>query len=239
MNRINGYKFLTLMCLLYLTADLASLALTYKFIQIGPIFFSAEALIFPFTYTITDIIAEVYGYSEARKMIWLVFLCDFIFALCVYALIQIPSPDAFIQKSYDYTMGSLLRGTLAEVVGVLAGIFINIYTISKLKILTKGKYFWLRSISSSLVGEAVLVIVSMPILFAGMVSETNLVKVIVCTYLYKIVFALIIALPATLTVAALKYKEQVDAYDHGVNFNPFKIFDTNMTDEINSPKEAT
>lgn len=226
MKATKNYKYLTLLCMLYLTTDLISLALTYKFIEVGPIFISAEALIFPLTYTITDIVAEVYGYSEAKKVIWLVFLCDFIFALAVFLLIKVPTSDPMIQKTYDYTLGSLLRGTVAEVIGVLSGIFINIYAISKLKILTKGKYFWLRSIGSSTVGEAVLVIVSMPILFAGMISGQNLLKVIVFTYLYKIIFAIMIALPAAIIATILKRIEQIDVYDYNINFNPFK-FDTN------------
>ncbi len=220
------YRYLTLLCMLYLTADLLSLALTYKFVQVGSIFLSAEALVFPFTYTITDIIAEVYGYSEARKTIWLVFLCDFIFALSVYFLIKIPSPDPNIQSTYHYAFGSLLRGTIAEVVGVLAGIFINIYAISKLKILARGKHFWLRSIGSSLIGEAILVIISMPILFAHVVSGSNLLKIIFFTYSYKIVFAITMALPATSIVMLLKRKENTDVYDYGVDFNPFMLQST-------------
>src|SRR5476649_361564 len=102
MKQERAYKYLTLLCMLYLTADLISLALTYKFIQLGPVFLSAEALIFPLTYTITDIIAEVYGYSEARKVIWLIFLCDFLFSLILYFLIRVPSPDIHIQKVYNY-----------------------------------------------------------------------------------------------------------------------------------------
>ncbi len=220
------YKYLTLLCMFYLTADLLSLVLTYKFIQFGSIFLSTEALVFPLTYTITDIIAEVYGYAEARRIIWLVFLCDFIFALSLYFLIQIPSPNQHIQSVYHDAFSSLLRGTIAEVVGVLAGIFINIYAISKLKIFTRGKYFWLRSIGSSLIGEAILVIISMPILFSNVVSGSNLVKIIVFTYSYKIIFAITMALPATAIVMLLKRKENVDVYDHGVNFNPFELTTT-------------
>lgn len=222
--------------MLYLTADLLSLVLTYKFIQVGSIFISAEALVFPLTYTITDIIAEVYGYSEARKIIWLVFLCDFLFALSAYFLIKIPSPDEHTQSIYNYTFGLLLRGTIAEVLGVLAGIFINIYAISKLKILARGRYFWLRSIGSSLIGEAILVVISMPILFAHVVSGQNLIKILFFTYTYKIIFAITMALPALAIVMFLKRKENVDAYDYNVNFNPFTL--SNSTDDTTLKEEV-
>jgi uncharacterized integral membrane protein (TIGR00697 family) len=212
--------------MLYLTADLLSLVFTYKFIQFGSVFFSAEALIFPITYTITDIIAEVYGYSEARKTIWLVFLFDFIFALGAYLLTLVPSPDLHTQLTYNEVFKSLLRGTVAEVFGVLSGIFINIYAITKLKIFTKGKYFWLRSIGSSLIGEFILVIVSMPIMFSGVVSGTNLTKIIFYTYTYKIIFAFMAAIPATFIVLTLKRKENIDIYDNNIKFNPFIFSDT-------------
>jgi len=212
----SGYKCLIFLALLFLTADLSSLVLTYKYIQFGPIYFSAEALIFPLTYTITDIIAEVYGYNKAREIIWLVFLFDFIFALFTFILIKTPSPTTELQTTYNYVFHDLLRGTLAEVVGVLSGIFINIYAISRLKILTKGRYFWLRSIGSSLVGEAILVLVSMPILFIGK-SDTGSLGTL-------IIFAVAIVYPATIAVRIVKHIEQLDVYDYNVSFNPFAVF---------------
>jgi queuosine precursor transporter len=219
------YKLLTFMAMLYLTADLTSAALCYKFVKIHVVFFSAETLIFPFTYLITDVIAEVYGYSVARKLIWFVLFFDTLFGLLTSLLVQLPSPMPETQHIYNVVFASLLRGSAGEIAGVLAGIFINIYAISKLKILTSGKYFWIRSISSSLVGEAVLVLVAMPIIFLGTTSSlSELWLLMLFSYLYKIIFALIAAYPATLAVRAIKKIEKIDVYDYDINYNPFAVF---------------
>lgn len=233
MNRENkspgiiNYKYLMSIAMIYLTIDLASAALAYKFVKIGNLFFSAETLIFPLTYTITDIIAEVYGYKIARNLIWQVLFGDFLFSLLTCLLVKIPSPTVEIQHIYDFVFSDLLRGSAAEILGVLCGIFANIYAISKLKILTKGKFFWLRSIGSSTIGEAVLVIIAMPILFLGKTSTGDLLSLMVFSYLYKIVFSIAAAYPATIIVRALTKSERVDAYDYNVDFNPFSIFKTN------------
>lgn len=219
-----GYKYLILLAMLYLTADLASCALNYKFVQIHSLFFSAETLIFPFTYTITDIIAEVYGYKIARQLIWMVLACDLLFAWSTSLLVKIPSPTHEIQYIYDFVFANLLRGSTAEIAGVLCGIFINVYAISKLKILTRGKYFWLRSIGSSTIGEAVLVLIAMPIAFLGTTSSGNLITLMIFSYLYKIIFALFASYPATIVVKLLKTAENIDTYDYNVNFNPFAVF---------------
>ncbi|OGT30989.1 MAG: hypothetical protein A3E87_06135 [Gammaproteobacteria bacterium RIFCSPHIGHO2_12_FULL_35_23] len=221
-----GYRLLTFMAMLYLTADLISAALCYKFVRIHMLFFSAETLVFPFTYAITDIIAEVYGYSIARKLIWIVFLCDTLFGLTTALLVQLPSPTLELQHIYNFVFADLLRGSAGEVLGVLAGIFINIYAVSKLKILTGGKYFWLRSIGSSLIGEAVLVMISMPMIFLGKTSSLHdLAVLMLCSYSYKIIFAFAAAYPATLVVRALKKIEHIDTYDYNIDFNPFAIFE--------------
>lgn len=223
-NEKRNYKYLMFIAMLYLTIDLVSAALAYKFVKIDNLFFSAETLIFPLTYTITDIISEVYGYKIARNLIWQVLFGDFLFSLLTSLLVKIPSPTVEIQNMYNFVFADLLRGSTAETLGVLCGIFANIYAISKLKILTRGKYFWLRSIGSSTIGELVLVVIAMPILFFGKTSIGNLFSLMAFSYLYKIVFAIAAAYPATVIVKILTKSENVDAYDYNVDFNPFAIF---------------
>ena len=217
------YQYLTMLIMFYLTVDLTCLALTYKFIEIDTIKTSIEIFLFPLTYTLTDIIAEVYGYNEAKKAIWMVFVCDFLFAFFTYLGVHIHSFNSSQQAAYVSVFGLLLRGSAAEILGVLSGIFINIYLISKLKILARGRYFWLRSITSSTLGEAVLLIISMPIIFAGRVSTSDLMMIIISTYIYKIVFALVMALPANLLANTLKRKEATDVFDYNTKFSPFII----------------
>lgn len=81
-----------------------------------------------------------------------------------------------------------------------------------------------------MVGEAILVVISMPILFAGMINGSSLFKVIICTYLYKIIFAFTATLPATFVVIILKRKENIDIYDYDISFNPFALRDSGRSD---------
>ncbi|MCE3268379.1 MAG: Conserved hypothetical rane protein [Burkholderiales bacterium] len=222
------YKYLLLLAMLYLTVDLACLALTYKFVLVGVtgigfIKTSIEIFIFPLTYTITDIITEVYGYQTARKVIWLVFLCDFLFALITFFMVKVHSPDQIMQKTYDDVFASLLRGSLAETVGVLCGIFANVYLVSKFKVIAQGKYFWLRSIGGASTGEAILVIIAVPIIFWGKLGNSDILTMIVSTYIYKVIFAIVISVPASIVAQFLKLKENIDVYDYNVKFNPFLI----------------
>ncbi len=220
----NSYIYLPLLYALYMTVDLLSMGFTYKFVQIGYFFVAAETLVFPITYTIADITAEVYGYAEARKMIWIVFLCNSLFSLGALLLAMLPSPDSSQQEIYNYVFKSLSRGTIAEVLGVQLGAFVNIYVICRFKILLKGKYFGLRCIASSAVGQAVLVVVAMPILFLGLVSMPELYKIMLYSYLYKLVYVVFMAFPASISASILKRKEGVDVYDYAVDYNPFAVF---------------
>jgi queuosine precursor transporter len=185
--------YLIFIVMLYIAVDLSSMVFAYKIIEIGPILGAASSLIFPLTYSLMDIIAEVYGYQIAKKIIWYGFICDLIFAILTLFISHIPSSNVAQNTAYIIVLGNLLRAVTAQTIGVLSGAFINIYCISKWKKITNGKYFWLRSIGSSTIGEAVMLVISVLIALAGIVTFSKLIRLIAYTYLYKIIFAVIAA----------------------------------------------
>lgn len=218
-------EYLILIVMLYMAVDLSSMVFAYKIIEIGPVIGAASSLIFPLTYSIMDIIAEVYGYQTARKIVWFAFFCDFIFALLVYFISQIPSQKNFETQAYLLVLGNLLRAVFAQTVGVLAGSFMNIYLISRWKVMTKGRYFWLRSIGSSTIGEAIMLVISVVIALAGILSPAKIMKLIFYAYMYKIIFAIVLAPFISLVAAILKTQT-------GINNDDFSRFTLpNMQDK--------
>lgn len=210
MNKLlKTYDHLIFIAMLYIAVDLSSMVFAYKIIEIGPIIGAASSLIFPLTYSIMDIIAEVYGYNIARKIVWFGFVCDLIFAILVFFISHIPSPVQAQTMAYIQVLGLLLRAVVAQTIGVLSGAFINIYLISKWKMLTNGRYFWLRSIGSSTIGEAIMLIVSVLIALLGILSFSQLIHLILYAYLYKVIFAIIAAPLISIVAIFLKKKIMV------------------------------
>ncbi|MDX1836486.1 VUT family protein [Legionella taurinensis] len=219
---INAYKYITFLSMTYLACELASLVLSFKIIQIRFFFGAAASLIFPITYTWNDIITEVYGFKTAKKIIWFVFLCDYLFVLLVFFAIQAPSPIQKQEESYNLVLGSLWRSLSSEMVGVLAGAFINSIIISKWKIITRGKIFWFRSICSSAIGELIMLFISVPLALYGTLTIKEITTLIMYAYTYKIVFAFVISGPANYLANQLKAKEGIEIYDYNVSYNPFR-----------------
>lgn len=222
-----GYDYLVFIVMIYIAIDLSSMVFAYKIIEFGPIIGAASSLIFPLTYSIMDIIAEVYGYQIAKRIIWYGLICDFIFAILAFLISYIPSTDHLQTVAYIQVLGMLLRAVAAQSAGVLLGAFINIYLISKWKIMTNGRYFWLRSIGSSTIGEAVMLVISVFIALAGIIPFFKLLQLIFYAYIYKIIFAIIAA--PFISIIAIFLKDKIDATScPDDKFNPF--YTTNNQD---------
>jgi len=218
------FKYLPFIMLLYISIYLASAAVAYKLVMIGPILEPGPPFIFPVTYVIADIIAEVYGYTIAKKIIWLTLLCELIFALLVTFVVNLPAPGFWHhQAAYNQVFGHTIRFVLSGIFAVLASNFINVYLISKIKILMKGKYFWLRSIISSGVGGLVLVFIIIVFGYMGTVSFKEAVEMFFFIYLLEFLYSCVLAWPAWFIAGFLKFKEKLDVYDINTNFNPFKF----------------
>src|SRR4030042_411334 len=113
----------------------------------------AAIVIFPLSYIFGDILTEVYGYRQARKVIWLGFLCNLIAVLAFWVAGQIPALDAEVQSAYDRILGYAPRRLAASFLAYLVGEFANSFILAKMKIKTKGRFLWARTIGSTLVGQ--------------------------------------------------------------------------------------
>jgi len=217
--KILPYKYIILLAMLFITIDLAAVSMAYKMVSLNSLFEinSGATFIFPLTYALGDIVTEVYGYNMARKLIWFSLLLQFVFAILVTIAIHLPSPSFWSgDDAYFTVFGSVFRFVLAGTAANIISNFMNIYIVSKLKIPMEGKFFWLRSILSTIVSGFILVAIIVVVGFSG--TEINLLKswiMFKSTYACEISYAFMLVIPAALTAKFLKRSENVDVYDDG------------------------
>lgn len=180
----------------------------------------AAVILFPVTYILGDVFTEVYGFKNARTVIWLGFGASF-FAVAVYLIvIALPHPAFFeAQDAYKTVLGTTPRVAAASFIGYLFGEFSNSMILSKLKVKTNGRWLWVRTILSTVVGEGFDSVIFITVSFYGTMENGVLLRMILFQYLFKVLYEIIFT-PVTYAVTGwLKKKEQIDTYDHDVKYN--------------------
>lgn len=219
-----GSPYLLFLIVLYVTFSLLGTVLLYKLVVVGPGMAPGGLFVLPFVLLIEDIVAEVYGYKISRLLLWFVFLSMIVFTIGALLIIHLPSPPYWhLQSSFDNVFNPILRGAPSLIIALLVSRFINIFLITKLKILVKGKYFWPRSIFSTLLGGAIGLIIAFSLAYGTSVPLAGIEKLILTDYFVRFLYAMLGGGPAWLFVIFLKKRENVDVYDIGTNFNPFKL----------------
>lgn len=211
------------MCIgiIYVTCLLLSNLIAGKMWAVtGSITLPAAVVLFPLTYIFGDVFTEVYGFKKARFLIWLGFGCSF-FAVLIYLLtIALPHPGYWEnQSAYAIVLGTTPRVAVASFAGYLFGEFSNSMILSKLKVLTKGKKLWIRTIGSTLVGEGFDSVIFVMISFWGTMDNAVVLKMILFQYLFKVCYEIIFTPLTYLVVNWIKRKEGIDTYDYDVKYN--------------------
>jgi uncharacterized integral membrane protein (TIGR00697 family) len=187
----------------------------------GPL--PAAIVIFPISYIFGDILTEVYGYRQARKVIWLGFLCNLIAVFAFWVAGRIPALDSGVQNAYERILGYAPRLLVASFSAYLVGEFANSFVLAKMKIMTKGRFLWTRTIGSTIVGEGLDATVFIVIAFGGTLSWPLIIGIILTHWLVKTGYE-VVATPFTyMVVNFLKKKEGLDTYDYDTDFNPFLV----------------
>jgi len=193
-----------------------------KITAIGPFRLSGAQLLFPITYIFGDIFTEVYGYAASRRAIWTGFFASAL--LSVMGLITValpPAPDWKGQEAFATVFGFVPRMVAASLIAYWCGEFANAFVMAKLKILTRGRHLWSRTISSTAVGQLVDSVIVMFLAFGGTISTSEILRLIGSGYLGKVLYEAA-ATPVTyLVVNGLKRAEGIDVYDKRTDFSPF------------------
>ena len=197
-----------------------------KLISIGGIEATAGLLIFPISYIINDLIAEVWGYRKARLIIWNGFLMNFLAVIVFRLSIWAPGSVHFTnQVAFESVLANTERIVAASFIAFLFGSFLNAYVMSKMKILQHGRGFSIRAIASTIVGEGADSIIFFSIAFSGIIPMQALLMLILTQTAMKTGYE-IIALPLTnFLVKYVKKHEETDVYDTNISYNPLRVKD--------------
>lgn len=192
----------------------------------GEYIYGTGVLFFPLSYLFGDILTEVYGYARSRKVIWAGFGALIFASLMSYVVTTLPaaktmSPET--QAAVNLIFGQTWRIVAASLIAFWAGEFVNSFVLAKMKIMTAGKFLWMRTIGSTFAGEAVDSLIFYPIAFLGTWSTEQVVSVMIGNYFLKVLWE-VIATPVTYRIVAfLKRAEHEDFYDRDTDFNPFTL----------------
>lgn len=218
------YKVFPFVMVAFVVVLLLSNTVAVKVTQLGPFYFDGATVLFPVSYIFGDILTEVYGYRRSRVVVWTGFAAC-IFMAFIYWLIGIlPSaPDWGNQEAYSLILGQTPRIVLASLIAYFCGEFANSFVLAKLKIITRGRWLWTRTIGSTVVGQAVDTGLFVTIAFAGTIPGAALLYMAASNYVFKTCYEAI-ATPWTYAACRwLKRVENEDYYDHSTNFNPFAV----------------
>lgn len=224
LNIIQKSKYLIYIAMMFVAILLISNTVAVKIVQIGLLVFSGAIFIFPLSYMFGDILTEVYGYKETKKIIWFGFVAQ-ILMVSFYYLIQILPSAPFweLQDSYKDILGSTPRMVLASIIAYCVGTFMNSYVLSKMKIFTQGKHLWARTIGSTVIGELFDSTIFVIIAFVGTIPNNAIISMILSFYLIKVIIEVVLTPVTYYIINKLKKVEGIDTYDHGVNYNPFNL----------------
>ena len=200
-----------------ITANIAAV----KLIEVFRFVLPAGTIIFPISYIFGDVLTEVYGYRQARRVIWLGFFCNFIVVVAIW-IGQVLPPASFWdgQKAYERILGYTPRLLVASFLAYLVGEFANSFVLAKMKIATKGRWLWTRTIGSTLVGEGFDSLVFMTLAFAGTMPAGALLSAILTQWLVKSAYEAVVTPLTYIVVNFLKRKEGLDVFDYDTRFNP-------------------
>jgi len=209
---------------IFVTCLLTANIVGVKVISLGLFILPAAVAIFPLSYIFGDILTEVYGYRQARRVIWLGFFCNLIFVIFAWVgQILPPAPLWEWQEAYESILGYAPRLLVASFGGYLAGEFANSFVLAKMKIFTQGRWLWSRTIGSTIVGQGLDTL----IFVTGAYFGTPFFVPIMILYHWLAKTGIeAIATPFTYAVVNfLKRKEAIDTYDYETRFNPFLVTD--------------
>jgi len=226
----SGYRYLNLLTAIFVTTLVVSNIIAVKLIGIGGLVVPAAVIFFPVAYIFGDVLTEVYGYQRARQVIWIGFFCNLLAVLAIWIAGLLPpavywtaglygTPEE-AQQAYQAILGFTPRLLLASFIAYLVGEFLNSFVLARLKVRTQGRYLWLRTISSTVIGQGADSFIFITLAFWGIIPPAGLLTAILSQWLVKVVFE-VIATPFTyIIVNALKRAEGVDVFDRETNFNP-------------------
>lgn len=221
---VKNYRYFDVLVALFVAVLLISNVASTKILSIWKFTFDGGTILFPLSYIFGDILTEVYGFRRSRRVIWLGFIAALLMSLTFYVVQLLPPAAGWqYQDDFRHILGFVPRIVLASLVAYFAGEFSNSFILSKLKIFTRGRFLWVRTITSTLIGEGLDTLLFCLIAFYGTLPVPVLIAVILSNYIFKCSVEILFTPFTYIIVHFLKKKEKEDMYDTGINYNPFRF----------------
>lgn len=226
----HGYKVLIFISMIYMSIMLCNAILTNRYIGSDVLFVLGGTFTSPFVFILDDIIAEIYGYKITRAVILTGFIAQTIFVIICLLVINAPHPSFFTnQEAYTSVLGlSLLRINISGFIAYIVANLANSYILTRWKVLLKGRYFWLRSVGSSTISEALYSLIAILMMELASIPLKSILQVAAVSFSIKVLYSILFAGPANLLVNYLKKITGIDVYDFPKKFTPFKYSKENQ-----------
>lgn len=214
-----------------------------KLSSLGGVTFGAGILFFPISYVLGDVMTEVYGYANARRCVWAGFFALLFMAFMSFVVVAMPpaaewacaqSADpqfagavgrsgtgAICQASYVSVFGSTWRIVIASLLAFWAGEFVNSFVLARMKVWTGGRHLWMRTIGSTVFGQAIDSAIFYPVAFLGVWTTHSVLVVMITNWAMKVLWEAVLTPFTYAVVGWLKRREGVDVFDENVDFSPF------------------
>jgi uncharacterized integral membrane protein (TIGR00697 family) len=217
-------QWFVLVTAVFITCLITANITAVKLVGVFGLVLPAAVIIFPISYIFGDVLTEVYGYRQARRVIWLGFVCNLIAVVAIWVGQVLPAASFWDgQVAYERILGYTPRLLVASFLAYLVGEFANSFVLAKMKIATGGRWLWTRTISSTLVGQGLDSLVFITLAFVGTIPLAGLASAIVTQWLAKSFYEAAVTPLTYKVVNFLKRKEGVDVFDHDTQFNPLLI----------------
>lgn len=218
------HRYLTHITGLFVAILLISGIVSTKIIQFWPFTFDGGTLLFPLSYIFGDILTEVYGYKESRKVIWIGLVSMVLMSAMILLIGRLPAAgDWTFQADYNNILMIAPRIFIGSIVAYFAGEFVNSYILAKMKVRMQGTRLWMRTIWSTLVAQLFDTVIMITIAFRWVFDTDTFVMIILSNYIFKVAVEIIFTPVTYAVVWWLKKREDSDVYDVGTDFNPFLI----------------
>jgi len=208
----------------YAVLLLLSNIVAVKLVPFGPFVWAAGIVIFPITYILGDVITEVYGYAGARRIIWVGVLANILMVVVFYIAAALPALDPDLNSQFQRVLLSVPRIVVASICGVWVGQFVNAFVMSRMKILTKGRWLWSRTITSTLFGETADSAVFTTLAFGGTIPWSVILTIVLSMGLFKSLYEASVT-PLTYLVIGYFKRVEGEVVDQEVSYNPFNLRD--------------
>jgi len=221
--KYNNYKLYPYAMAMFAVILVLSNTIAARLAFFGSFVFAGAVILFPISYILGDVLTEVYGYSGARRIIWVGIAANILMVVVYWITDKLSPVNPVFAEQFHNVLAPVPRIVVASMFGVWCGQFANARTLSSMKIWTKGRYLWTRTIGSTLVGETVDTTVFVILGFAGVVPWTVIPVMIYSGALFKTLYEVIVTPITYAVITWWKKVEGIDTYDYGLNYNPFKL----------------